>query len=584
MRAKTEGVTPTPASDASATVRGDAGVTGHQLFLLVAGEGVLATEPLPAEGTVAIGRATDADVRIEDHSISRDHATLHLSDPLTIEDLGSANGTWVRNERIPPHTKVEIQLNQAVLLGSVTIVVQKRTKQLRMRRRRTHDYFENRLEEECIRGLRRDTTFMLVHIVGPTDSHDLEPAIVGALREGDLVAAYGPGEFEMILFDTDPVHSNRMIERLESALASRQMQAKIGTAWYPQDGREPNTLAARARTRAHGATVEPVEPGDLVIADERMSALHALVSRVAAADISVLLQGETGVGKEIVAEQLHRQSARSDKPFVRLNCAALSESLLESELFGHERGAFTGAHTTKQGLLEVASGGVVFLDEVGEMHASTQAKLLRVLGEGKLMRVGGLSARAIDVRIISATNRDLEMEVSRGTFRLDLLYRLNAMSIIIPPLRERTAEIEPLVRMFLKRIAEKYGRPVPLLTPGALAALREYSWPGNVRELRNVIERAMVLVSDDVIDVEDLPVEKMRATYNTPRLSGPIPILTPPHGSPAAAELTEEHQRILAALEECGGNQTHAARVLGISRRALINKIEKFAVRRPRKR
>ena len=582
MRAKTEGATPTPPSDASATVRGEAGAGSHQLFLLVAGEGVLATEPLPAGGTVAIGRATDADVRIEDQSISREHATLHLSEPLTIEDLGSANGTWVRNDRIPPNTKVEIQLNQAVLLGSVTIVVQKRIKQLRTRRRRTHDYFENRLEEECIRGLRRETTFMLVHLIGPSSSAELEPAIVGALREGDLVASYGPGEFEMILFDTDPAHSTRMVDRLEAALASRQIPARIGTAWYPQDGREPNTLAERARARAQGAAIEAVDPGDLVIADERMSSLHALVSRVAAADISVLLQGETGVGKEIIAEQLHRQSSRADKPFLRLNCAALGESLLESELFGHERGAFTGAIATKQGLLEVADGGVVFLDEIGEMHASTQAKLLRVLGEGKLMRVGGLTPRAIDVRIISATNRDLEVEVERGNFRLDLLYRLNAMSIIIPPLRERTAEIEPLARMFLRRIAEKYGRPVPVLTPGALAALREYSWPGNVRELRNVIERAMVLVTDNVIDVEDLPVEKMRATFSAPRTSGPIP--TPVHGSHTIGEINEEHQRILTALEECGGNQTHAARRLGISRRALINKIEKFAVRRPRKR
>ena len=575
MRAKTELPTPTP--NVVATQRGEVDGVGQQLFLLVAGEGVLATEPLPNSGEVSIGRANDNDVRIDDPSISRDHATLHLSEPLMIEDTGSANGTWVRNERLEPHARVEIQLNQTVLLGSVTIVVQKRTSQLRPRRRRTHDYFETRLEEECARGLRRETTFVLVHLIAPDATADLESAIIGALRDGDIVASYGPGEFEIILLDADPVLASRAVERLKSALASRSIAGKVGTALYPRDGREPNSLAARARANALGFAADPVDPTDLVIADERMSALHALVGRVAAADINVLLQGETGVGKEIIAEQIHRHSTRAGKPFLRLNCAALSESLLESELFGHERGSFTGATSTKEGLLEVANGGVVFLDEIGEMHASIQAKLLRVLGERKLMRVGGLAPRAIDVRIVSATNRDLETEVARGTFRLDLLYRLNAMSIIIPPLRERVAEIEPLARRFMLRIASKYGRPVPELTPAALAALREYAWPGNVRELSNVIERAMAL-THGVIDVEDLPVEKMRATtFRPPRVA------TPPHGTPIA-DLPDEHQRVVAALEACGGNQTHAAKMLGVSRRTLITKIEKFAVRRPRKR
>ena len=580
MRAKTEGATPTP-NDLSATTRDELGSLGEQLFLLVVGDGVLATEPLPSYGVASIGRATDADVRIDDQSISREHATLHLADKLAIEDVGSANGTWVRDERIEPHARVEIQIGQAVRLGSVTVLVQRRTKQLRTRRRRSHEYFENRLEEECARGLRRESTFMLVHLVADDVGVDIEPSILSALRDGDIVASYGPGELEMILLDTDPVHAVRVTDRLEQALGHRGVRAKIGTAWYPRDGREPNALAARARANAHGIVVEEVDPGDLVIADERMSALHDLVSRVAQADISVLLQGETGVGKEIIAEQIHRRSTRADKPFLRLNCAALSESLLESELFGHERGAFTGATTTKQGLLEVANGGVVFLDEIGEMHASTQAKLLRVLDEGKLMRVGGLTPRAIDVRIVSATNRDLDIEVERGNFRLDLLYRLNAMSLIIPPLRERTNEIEPLAKRFLLRTAAKYGRPVPRLTPAALDQLCAYSWPGNVRELRNVIERAMVLATRNVIDVEDLPLEKMRSTFQaTPQVTQPIPTTAAAPGG----ETNDEYQKLMAALEACGGNQTHAARMLGVSRRTLINRIEKYDVRRPRKR
>jgi len=286
------------------------------------------------------------------------------------------------------------------------------------------------------------------------------------------------------------------------------------------------------------------------------------------------LLGETGVGKEILAETIHRRSTRAAKPFVRLNCAALTETLLESELFGHEKGAFTGAIATKPGLFEVADGGVVFLDEVGELKMSTQVKLLRVLDERKVLRVGDVTPRAIDVRVVAATNRDLEADVRAGSFRLDLLYRLNAMSIVIPPLRERVAEIEPLARAFLTRIATKLERPAPRLSPAARALLESYSWPGNVRELRNVIERAMVLCTGPEIAPDDLPEDKMRATF-TARVR-PAPTDPPLDG--------DERARIIAALDACAGNQTEAAKMLGVSRRTLITKIEKLAVPRPRKR
>ncbi|HEU0036514.1 MAG TPA: sigma 54-interacting transcriptional regulator [Kofleriaceae bacterium] len=572
--------------DATVTTREDVlAPHAEQLFLLVVGDGVYATEALPGSGTAVIGRAPDCDVVIEEGSISRNHAVLSLGEPLTITDSSSANGTWVRDERIPPNVAVEIRLNEAVRVGTVTIIVQRRSQKLRTRRMRTHDYFENRLEDECARASRHDATFVVVHLVLDDPRTDVRDQLSSALREGDVVAQYAPGELEIMLLDAAPDQVSRVIRRLETALETRGVAARIGSAWYPRDGRDPSTLAARARTRAHGSVAEehPESHGDIVIADERMTALHDLVSRVAAADISVLLTGETGVGKEVIAEQIHRQSARHDKPFLRLNCAALTETLLESELFGHERGAFTGATASKPGLLEVAEGGVIFLDEVGELHASTQAKLLRVLDERKLLRVGGLTPRPIDVRIISATNRDLDAEVERGAFRLDLLYRLNAMSIIIPPLRERPGEIEPLARKFLHQIAAKLDRGVPELSAEALQLMRSYSWPGNVRELRNVVERAMVLATGNVIEVHDLPHEKMRATFaaTAQRESSTIPI---PDAPRAADPEVDERQRVIDALEACAGNQTHAAKLLGISRRTLINKIEKFAVPRPRKR
>jgi DNA-binding NtrC family response regulator len=552
------------------------------LSLVVVGDGVLATSALPSVGAVIIGRAADCDVRIDDQSISRNHAMLVLDPPLRVVDQNSANGTWVQNHRVPPGNAVEIRVDEAFRLGSVTAIVQRRrAPPARARRLRTHEYFESRLEDECARAQRHGLHFVVAH-VALADPADVETALARCLADVDIVAAYAPGELELLLVDTEPARGTAVLEAIEAALAARDIAARVGTAWYPRDGRDPSALAARARGRAFGQVAVVPDTGDIVVADEKMRSLHALVARVAAANISVLLQGETGVGKEVVAELIHRGSARAGKPFLKLNCAALTETLLESELFGHERGAFTGAIATKPGLLEVADGGVLFLDEVGELAQSTQAKLLRVLDERKLLRVGGTAPRAIDVRIVSATNRDLETEVQRGAFRLDLLYRLNALSIVIPPLRERAGEIIPLAKRFLVDVAAKHGRPVPRLSEDAAALMRAYTWPGNVRELRNVVERALVLATSDVIDVHDLPHDKMRATLVAPP-AAELPTASRPHDGDERVAV-DERQQILDALDACGGNQTHAARLLGVSRRTLINRLEKFALPRPRKR
>jgi DNA-binding NtrC family response regulator len=544
------------------------------------GDGVLATEALPAHGSVVIGRAPECDVRIEHGSISRTHATLYIDEPLRIVDANSANGTWVHDQRVPGGAQVPIKLNEAVRLGQVTVIVQRRSAAIRTHRVRSHEYFEERLEDECARGARYDDLHFVIAHVAMAEPTDIQGVLAASLRDGDIVANYAPGEIEILLLDAKTEEARQVLYRLESTLEDRHIEARVGAAWFPRDGRDASGLLARARARAHGHVAEAPEGSNIVVADDRMKALHALVVRVAAADISVLLQGETGVGKEVIAELIHRHSTRSKAPFLRLNCAALTETLLESELFGYEKGAFTGAVASKPGLLEVAEGGVVFLDEVGELLASTQAKLLRVLDDRKVLRVGGLTPRPIDVRIVSATNRDLEAEVQRGAFRLDLLYRLNAMSIIIPPLRERPGEVSLLAHRFATELAAKLGRRVPQFTDNALQLLRNYSWPGNVRELRNVIERALILSARDMIDVGDLPVDKMRATFAAPAPTGP----TQPPPIAAHHEEADERRRVLEALETCAGNQTHAARLLGISRRTLINKLEKFALPRPRKR
>jgi transcriptional regulator with GAF, ATPase, and Fis domain len=313
-------------------------------------------------------------------------------------------------------------------------------------------------------------------------------------------------------------------------------------------------------------TVDSREP-EVVVEDPKMIHLHELARRVAPSTLCVLLLGETGTGKEILAETIHRSSPRRDRPFLRLNCAALSESLLESELFGHEKGAFSGAIKTKAGLLEIARGGTVFLDEIGEMPASLQAKLLRVLEEYKVRRVGGLEARAIDVRFVSATNRDLEQQIARGAFRADLFYRLNGLQLAIPPLRARVQEIEPLARAFVRRAARAQGDAPPRLSTETLEWLKQQPWPGNLRELKNVLECAVLLCKDGRIEPTHL---------QHPQGLAAAPVKPPDDGAAA------DRQRVIDALNRCAGNQTHAARLLGVSRTTLVSRILEYGLPRPR--
>jgi transcriptional regulator with GAF, ATPase, and Fis domain len=333
-----------------------------------------------------------------------------------------------------------------------------------------------------------------------------------------------------------------------------------------------------------------------IVISERMRSLYALIDKIAPANVNVLILGETGAGKELVAQMLHKRSARANKPFVGINCAAFTETLLESELFGHEKGAFTGADRTKPGLFENADGGTLFLDEVGELPAGFQAKLLRVIEEKQVRRVGALAARPINVRIVAATNRDLDQEVLRGNFRKDLFFRLNGFMLPVPPLRERVEEIEPLARHYVTIFSREIGRPEPELTTDALGHLRVHRWPGNVRELRNVIQRAVLLCGDGPITAGHLPpieVDVMGEASDTSiRTISSIELFDASKTTRLPTALpdekrreleTIEQKRIQAALEECAGNQTRAAKLLGISRRSLVMKLTKYGMPRPRK-
>jgi DNA-binding NtrC family response regulator len=346
-----------------------------------------------------------------------------------------------------------------------------------------------------------------------------------------------------------------------------------------------DSIRVRLKRRRNGDSQQPpssVPPEPVGVAavhpsDGAMQALHDQVDRVAKGPISVLILGETGVGKEVLAERIHQRSGRSGR-FVPINCAALTESLLESELFGHEKGAFTGAIATKQGLFEAAHGGTLFLDEVGELPPATQVKLLRVLEERKVMRVGGRVAHGIDVRFISATHRDVEREAESGGFRSDLYYRLNGITLNVPPLRERKADIARLANEFISSNSRATQRKPPRLSSAALEVLLAYAWPGNIRELRNVVERAVLLCDQDEIRVADLP----------SKMASAPPPASKPDLDPRAQLLQQieevERARVKEALARCGGNQTQAAELLGISRRTLVTRLSQYDLPRPRKR
>jgi two-component system, NtrC family, response regulator AtoC len=347
----------------------------------------------------------------------------------------------------------------------------------------------------------------------------------------------------------------------------------VQSAAAPASTRSPSPPSEKSEKKA-GMVTAPMAAVTMPPPAET-SPIDRLVELVAGSNLSVVILGETGVGKEVAAHRIHDLSARRAGPFVKINCAALTETLLESELFGHERGAFTGAVKAKVGLLEAANGGTVLLDEVGEMPSTTQVKLLRVLESREVMRVGSVEARRIDVRVLAATNRDLPALVAAGGFRSDLYFRLDGITIRLPPLRERRADIVPLATTLLAQAA-KTATPPPF-TPAALAKLESYSWPGNIRELRNVVERALVLSAGGPIDAAHLFVDTI--TLSTP------PAPPPPRSSGDLRSDVEgyERARIEQALEKAGGNQTKAAELLGISRRTLVSRIEAYGMPRPRK-
>ncbi|HEY6000102.1 MAG TPA: sigma-54 dependent transcriptional regulator [bacterium] len=331
---------------------------------------------------------------------------------------------------------------------------------------------------------------------------------------------------------------------------------------------EFGALTAKSRLLEQELVRQEIPP-DFVGESRQMREVHALIRKVAPTDSPVLILGESGTGKELVANTIWRASERREAPLVPLNCASFSEHLIESELFGHERGAFTSAVATKHGLVEVADKGTLFLDEIGELPLALQPKLLRFLDTGEYRRVGATRAQHVDVRLLAATNRDLRALIAEGRFREDLFYRLNVITVTIPPLRERPEDIPALARHFLATYGRKRQRAPHDLTPEALAALAGYDWPGNVRELENVIERAVILCDGELIGPEDLAM---------PARAGAAPAGAAPAAGAALSLEEIEREHILRVLREAGGNQSRAAQVLGIDRKTLYLKLRKYGL------
>jgi DNA-binding NtrC family response regulator len=499
-----------------------------------------------------------------------------------------------------------------VQLGGVTTVVQSSPTTTRLRHVRSHDYFEGRLEDECARAELQGGSFGVARIkFRAAQAQLLEDALTRHLGSLDVVGMYAADEYELLLVDMVPDQVRETCLRIQAQVTSGGSgDLTLGIASWSRDGRSPEALLGAA-----GSSPVAMDPrgSSSIPGVGAIEGLRPLLERIAPTQISVLILGETGVGKEVLARRLHQMSPRAGMPMLCINCAALPEPLLESELFGHERGAFTGAVEAKAGLLETAQGGTVMLDEIAELPLTLQAKLLRVVEERQVTRVGGVRPRSIEVRFITATNRDLEAEVARGQFRQDLFFRLNGILLVLPPLRERVAEIEPLAELFIAEFARQNALPCPpRWSRAAVRVLERYAWPGNVRELRNVVERAVMLCEGSTIDLGHLPLERLGRTLALERVSQ-LPPTVPPNGSSQPAHPSPgsygygachptwhgseevvcpleqtvsnmERTEIQRALERCGGNQTQAARLLGISRRSLITRIERHGLVRPRKR
>jgi two-component system response regulator AtoC len=581
-------------------------VTEPDAYLLVFQPGSSRLFALPASGEVRIGSAPEATLRLEDEGVRPRHAVFRAAEgELEIVEQHGVEGVCINGERLSGARS--LVSGDTVTLGPIVLVYHRRPRRRASCRSAVPlDQLRRRLQEETERSLRTHRPLALLAVALGEGRSAAESAVVeaacGVLRIVDVVGWDGGGELLALLPDTGEsavVPARRLLE----ALRPLAPLARVGIALCPGDTVEPDGLITGARNAAReaapggcallaGAAREFQLDGHLVLAvDPAMRRVLTLVESLARSDLPVLVMGETGVGKEIVARALHEWSARRAHRLVAINCAAITESLFESELFGHERGAFTGAVGAKPGLLETAAGGTVLLDEIGECSPAVQAKLLRVLETGRINRVGSVEEREVDVRVVASTNRRLEEDVAAGRFRRDLYFRLNRAQVLIPPLRERPLDIPALARSFLAEFGGQGGRPSLRLSTATLQRLALHDWPGNVRELRSLMEFCTATVAGEVLEPEHLPAgiaaaaAPWLARAGAPPAAGALPAGGSAPFEPFAGrrfkdigeELRElERTRMQEALVAAGGVQTRAARLLGMPLRTFVTKLKQL--------
>jgi len=515
---------------------------------------------------VVIGRSRNATYFVDDDRVSRRHLRITFRQgTLYAEDLGSRNGSKLNGRRI--EGRVALQPGDLLTAGPVEVGVFTTSAATPLL---GEGELSSRLAAEVERAVRFKRPLALIGVTLDGSRglrHEAALRVVSRLRRIDVAGEYATGEYLLILPETTRAQAETLAASLaELARAVAGVRAAARASAVPDDGITADELIDATLGRVGRATAAAANADVLVAEDMATRELLELARRAARSDVTVLLAGETGSGKELVASEIHRASGRADGPYVRINCAAIPETLIESELFGHERGAFTGADKRRIGFIESAHGGTLLFDEIGELPAPMQAKLLRVLEERKVVRVGSTEELTIDVRFLAATNRDLESEVATGTFRQDLFFRLSAITLRVPPLRERPKDLPQLAELFAQRTAQAAKKPAVRFTDGFAQALLRYPWPGNIRELRNVIERAVILAAGAELTVNELPERIAVLAPVTPR---------PP--SPMRDRLDDVERRALVdALRSTNGNRTHAAKRLGISRRALLYKLKKY--------
>ncbi len=539
-----------------------------------------------------LGRGPDADVRIDIAAVSRRHAKLIFADrEAQVADLGSHNGTLVNGERLEGSRT--LASGDVIAVGDTTLVLRSEP---RPRSGAAIDLgpLRLRLEEELERAAdyRRPLALAVLSLGTAREPAVVARRAVSALRLMDVLGRDGTSQLVAVLPELGGEAARAAVLDVLAAIAPLAPQARAGLATYPGDGCDAETLLSGARAAAAVAGTGEVAIaaetavrhtfGDrvVVVADPAMMRLYDLLRRLSASDLPVLVLGETGVGKEIAAAAVHHGSARASQPLVTVNCAAIPEALVESELFGHERGAFSDARAAKPGLLERASGGTLFLDEVGELPLGVQAKLLRALEAKRITRLGDVREREVDFRIVAATNRDLEAEAVAGRFRRDLLFRLSAAVVEIPPLRYRRREVSILARVFLADARARAGHPPLELSEATLAALGAYPFPGNVRELRNAMEYAAATEEGAVVEPWSLP-DRIAGRGSASPSAAPSASSAPEprRFRPLAEELRElERTRMSEALEATGGVQTRAAELIGMPIRTFGLKLKQYGI------